>query len=108
MLLTGNSHGQDRRLKVRSQGLFTELPMVLATSTANLGAVFPLVLTACSHSQAQAASNAAPPPPGVTVAQVISRPLHHWDEFTGELEGVNTVEGQPRVSGFIGSVQLTE
>src|SRR6202451_2314936 len=108
MLLTGNSHRQDRRLKVRSQGLFTELPMVLRTSTGILAAICTIVLTACSHSQAQSASNAAPPPPGVTVAQVISRPLHHWDELTGELQAVNTVEVHPRVSGFIDSVQFIE
>jgi membrane fusion protein, multidrug efflux system len=82
--------------------------MVLRTSTAILAAICTLVLTACSHSQAQSASNAAPPPPGVTVAQVISRPLHHWDELTGELQAVNTVEVHPRVSGFIDSVQFIE
>jgi multidrug efflux system membrane fusion protein len=42
------------------------------------------------------------------VAEVISRPLHHWDELTGELQAVNTVEVHPRVSGFIDSVQFTE
>jgi membrane fusion protein, multidrug efflux system len=82
--------------------------MVLRTSTAILAAICTIVLTACGHSQAQSASNAAPPPPGVTVAQVISRPLHHWDELTGELQAVNTVEVHPRVSGFIDSVQFTE
>jgi multidrug efflux system membrane fusion protein len=82
--------------------------MVLRTSTAILAAISTLVLTACSHSQAQSASNAAPPPPAVTVAEVISRPLHHWDELTGELQAVNTVDVHPRVSGFIDSVQFTE
>jgi multidrug efflux system membrane fusion protein len=82
--------------------------MVLRTSTGILAAICTIVLTACSHSQAQSGSNAAPPPPGVTVAQVISRPLHHWDELTGELQAVNTVEVHPRVNGFIDSVQFTE
>ncbi len=82
--------------------------MLLRTSTAILATICTIVLTACSHSQAQSASNAAPPPPAVTVAEVISRPLHHWDELTGELQAVNTVEVHPRVSGFIDSVQFTE
>jgi hypothetical protein len=43
--------------------------------------------TACSHSRAQSASNVAPPP-AVTVAEVVGRPLHHWDELTGELQAV--------------------
>jgi len=82
--------------------------MVLRTSTAILATICTIVLAACSHSHAQSASNAAPPPPAVTVAEVISRPLHHWDELTGELQAVNTVEVHPRVSGFIDSVQFTE
>jgi membrane fusion protein, multidrug efflux system len=73
-----------------------------------LTAVGAAVLTACGHSHAQSASNAAPPPPAVTVAEVIARPLHHWDELTGELQAVNTVEVRPRVSGFIDSVEFIE
>lgn len=77
-------------------------------STSILSAICAAVLAACSHSQAQSASNAAPPPPEVTVAEVIARPLHHWAELTGQLQAVNTVDVHPRVSGFIDSVQFTE
>jgi membrane fusion protein, multidrug efflux system len=73
-----------------------------------LTAVGAAMLSACSHSHAQSASNAAPPPPSVTVAEVIARPLHHWDELTGELQAVNSVEVRPRVSGFIDSVEFIE
>src|ERR1700738_2909351 len=82
--------------------------MYLRTSSSILAAICSIVLTACSHSHAQSGSNAAPPPAAVTVAQVIARPLHHWDELTGELQAVNTVDVRPRVSGFIDSVQFTE
>jgi len=82
--------------------------MYLRTSSSILAAICSIVLTACGHSHAQSASNAAPPPASVTVAQVIARPLHHWDELTGELQAVNTVDVRPRVSGFIDSVQFTE
>jgi membrane fusion protein, multidrug efflux system len=82
--------------------------MYLRTSSSILAAICSTVLTACGHSHAQSASNAAPPPATVTVAQVIARPLHHWDELTGELQAVNTVDVRPRVSGFIDSVQFTE
>jgi multidrug efflux system membrane fusion protein len=82
--------------------------MYLRTSIPILAALCLSVLTACSHSQAQSGANVAPPPPAVTVAEVISRPLHHWDELTGELQAVNTVDVHPRVSGFIDSVQFTE
>jgi multidrug efflux system membrane fusion protein len=39
---------------------------------------------------------------------VIARPLRHWDELTGELQAVNTVEVRPRVSGFIDTVEFVE
>jgi len=82
--------------------------MYLRTSSSILAAICSIVLTACGHSHAQSAANAAPPPATVTVAQVLARPLHHWDELTGELQAVNTVDVRPRVSGFIDSVQFTE
>jgi multidrug efflux system membrane fusion protein len=72
-----------------------------------LSAICATVLAACGHSRAQSLPNAAPPPT-VSVAEVIARPLHHWDELTGELQAVNTVEVRPRVSGFIDTVQFTE
>src|SRR3979490_3078567 len=82
--------------------------MYLRTSSSILTAIGAIVLTSCGHSRAQSASNAAPPPPTVTVAQVLARPLHHWDDTRGELQAVNTVDVRPRVSGFIDSVQFTE
>jgi membrane fusion protein, multidrug efflux system len=81
--------------------------MPLRISTAILAAICAAVLASCSHSRAQSAVNVAPPP-AVTVAEVIARPLHHWDELTGELQAVDTVDVHPRVSGFIDSVQFTE
>ena len=81
--------------------------MHLRTSHSILAVICSTLLAACSHSRAQSAAAVAPPP-AVTVAQVIARPLHHWDELTGELQAVNTVEIHPRVNGFIDSVQFTE
>jgi membrane fusion protein, multidrug efflux system len=81
--------------------------MQLRRLTAILAAICATAVTACGHSRAQSAANVAPPP-AVTVAEVIARPLHHWDELTGELQAVDTVEVHPRVSGFIDSVQFTE
>jgi membrane fusion protein, multidrug efflux system len=42
--------------------------------------------------------------PEVTVATVIHRPLHEWQEFSGRLQAVNTVEVRPRVSGYVDRV----
>ena len=50
----------------------------------------------------------APPPPQVSVATVIERRVKDWDEFTGRLQAVETVEIRPRVSGYIDRVAFTE
>jgi multidrug efflux system membrane fusion protein len=50
----------------------------------------------------------APAAPEVTVAEVIHKPLHEWQEFSGRLQAVNTVEVRPRVSGYIDKVAFSE
>jgi RND family efflux transporter MFP subunit len=50
----------------------------------------------------------APPPPEVSVAQVLEKRVKDWDEFTGRLQAVETVEIRPRVSGYIDKVAFVE
>ena len=50
----------------------------------------------------------APPPPQVSVAQVLEKRVKDWDEFTGRLQAIETVEIRPRVSGYIDKVAFTE
>jgi membrane fusion protein, multidrug efflux system len=64
-----------------------------------------LALAGCAHSSAQPGE---PPPPKVSVAEVVFRDVTEWDEFTGRLEAVNTVAIRPRVSGFVSSVRFRE
>lgn len=75
--------------------------------TLSVLAVVSATLSACARNEA--ATNAgAPPPPQVTVAQVISKPVTEFDEFTGRFEAIDRVEIRPRVSGYISSVNFTE
>jgi multidrug efflux pump subunit AcrA (membrane-fusion protein) len=46
------------------------------------------------------------PPAPVTLAQVEQRELVEWEEFTGRVEAVETVELKPRVSGYITQVHF--
>jgi len=57
---------------------------------------------------AAASTPAAPPTPGVEVAPVVSEPLRQWDDFTGRLEAIQSVEVRPRVGGYIDAVRLPE
>jgi membrane fusion protein, multidrug efflux system len=67
-----------------------------------------LLFSATGHSRAkpQSALNAALPE--VTVAEVIHRPLREWQEFSGRLQAVNTVEIRPRVSGYVDRVAFED
>ncbi len=49
-----------------------------------------------------------PPPPQVTVAAALEREINEWDEFTGRMQAVETVEMRPRVSGYIEKVVFAE
>ena len=49
-----------------------------------------------------------PPPPAVSVAKVVARDVQPWDEFTGRISAVETVELRPRVSGYIERVAFEE
>ena len=75
--------------------------------TLSVLAVVSATLSACGRNEA-ATNAAAPPPPQVTVAQVISKPVTEFDEFTGRFEAIERVEVRPRVSGYISSVNFTE
>jgi RND family efflux transporter MFP subunit len=75
--------------------------------TLSVLAVVSATLSACARNEA-ATNAAAPPPPQVTVAQVISKPVTEFDEFTGRFEAIDRVEIRPRVSGYISSVNFTE
>jgi RND family efflux transporter MFP subunit len=44
----------------------------------------------------------------VTVAEVFSRDVSEWDEFTGRVEAVHTVAVRPRVSGYVSAVRFEE
>lgn len=49
-----------------------------------------------------------PPPPEVSVATVLSKPVRAWDEFTGRVAAVQTVDLRPRVSGYVQRVAYQE
>jgi membrane fusion protein, multidrug efflux system len=64
-----------------------------------------ITLNACGKS---GGPQGPPPPPQVSVAQVLEKRVKDWDEFTGRLQAVETVEIRPRVSGYIDKVAFTE
>jgi multidrug efflux system membrane fusion protein len=68
--------------------------------------VIALAVVGCGS---QAAPGAAmPPPPEVSVATVLTKQVREWDDFTGRISAVETVELRPRVSGYVNRVAFKE
>ena len=63
---------------------------------------------AVTHDGEAPAEAGALPPPTVSVAKVVEREFQPWDEFTGRISAVETVELRPRVSGYIERVAYEE
>ncbi len=49
-----------------------------------------------------------PPPPEVNVAKVLEREINDWDEFSGRLQAIESVEVRPRVTGYVDRVAFRE
>lgn len=75
-------------------------------TTFGVSALALAVLTACSGSHAEEAG--MPPPPEVSAAPVLIKQVSQWDEFSGRVEAVQSVELRPRVSGYIDKVNYVE
>jgi multidrug efflux system membrane fusion protein len=67
--------------------------------------VMATVITACSNSHADAPP---PPPPEVDAAQVVTKSVRQWDEFTGRIAAIGAVDIRPRVSGYIDRIAFKE
>lgn len=65
-----------------------------------------MLLSACARAGAQPSNMQAPPK--IDVAQVVSRDVVEWDDFTGRLEAVNSVAIRPRVSGYVAAIRFDE
>jgi RND family efflux transporter MFP subunit len=66
-----------------------------------------LGLAGCEPSQSQT-SNAAPPPPQVTVARPVTKTVADQDEYVGRFVAVDAIEVRARVSGYLSSVHFKD
>ena len=61
-----------------------------------------LIVVACNKS----AENKGPPALPVNVVTVVEKEVNEWDEFTGRLDPVESVDIRPRVSGYITEIHF--
>ena len=81
------------------------LPPMRAGLSAIAMVAMATVIAACSNSQAEAP---LPPPPEVDAAQVVTKSVRQWDEFTGRIAAIGAVDIRPRVSGYIDRIAFKE
>jgi RND family efflux transporter MFP subunit len=62
-------------------------------------------MASCGKAPQEASSGQMPPAP-VTIAPVEQKKLVEWEEFTGRVEPLETVDLRPRVSGYITDVRF--
>ncbi|MGH8752669.1 MAG: efflux RND transporter periplasmic adaptor subunit [Burkholderiales bacterium] len=79
-------------------------PVVLA----GLAACFIAILAGCDSSSNAKPANPGPPVAVVTVSLPIAKDVVEWDEYTGRLEAVQTVEVRARVNGYISQVNFKD
>jgi len=60
----------------------------------------------CGSSDAPGAKPNQPPSPKVKIAQPLSQEVSEWDEYTGRIEAVNSVDVRARVNGYLQKVNF--
>lgn len=76
-----------------------------ALAATGLAAAVALAVAGCDS---RAHDSAMPPPPEVGVAAVLSEPVQDWNDATGRVSAVESVELRPRVSGYVQRVAYAE
>ncbi len=93
---SGAPHGRAHRASLHA-------PLAVLT----LASLIAVAVSACGSSEA-APGAGMPPPPDVSVATVLNKPVHQWDSFNGRVTAVESVELRPRVSGYVQRVAFKE
>ncbi|MEN4904380.1 efflux RND transporter periplasmic adaptor subunit [Luteimonas sp. TWI1437] len=82
------------------------IPILTRALAGSLLAAAIAVTVAGCDSRAESAS--PPPPPEVGVAAVLAEPVKDWNDATGRIAAVESVELRPRVSGYVERVAYAE
>jgi multidrug efflux system membrane fusion protein len=79
-----------------------------ALGALTLAAAIGLSLASSGCASRASESAGMPPPAQVSAADVLVREVHPWDEYTGRIAAVDSVELRPRVSGYVERVAFRE
>ncbi|HEY6281374.1 MAG TPA: efflux RND transporter periplasmic adaptor subunit [Burkholderiales bacterium] len=86
--------------------MIDRIPSAVEKCSLFVAFTFLSLLSACGPNAP--ATPASPPLPAVTVARPIAKEVVEWDEYTGRLEAVETVEVRARVSGYLTKINFKD
>jgi multidrug efflux system membrane fusion protein len=74
----------------------------------NLGWLFffAMVLIGCGSKEVATVNKAQMPTPNVKIAQPLTQDVTEWDDYTGRIEAVSSVDVRARVSGYLEKVNF--
>ena len=84
----------------------TRRPATMMRWSLGLFFFFLLSLMACSNKDEATANKPQMPVPNVKIAQALSQDVTAWDEYTGRIEAVSSVDVRARVSGYLEKVNF--
>jgi len=100
--------------KSPSTALFSETVgghVFLSMRRALLAGLAAIALTGtvgCQQAEAPTGKPPEGPPPNIKIAQPLSQDVTEWDEYTGRIEAVESVEIRARVSGYLDKVNFKD
>jgi len=65
-----------------------------------------MAMAGCDKQTGSGAKPAQPQPPSVKIAQPLAQDVTEWDEYTGRIEAVSSVDVRARVSGYLEKVNF--
>src|SRR3977135_4285510 len=95
-----------RGVELRATLLRRTSPLLRKGDVMKLVVSLGLVLLLIAEVGCKKATAPAPGPLPVNVVTVVEKEVNEWDEFTGRLEAVESVEIRPRVSGYITEIHF--
>ncbi len=84
------------------------LPYLRLSNIGVLAGLLCLALTACNNASTPTnTAPPAPPPPKVKITQAVTQDVTEWDDFTGRIAAVESVDVKARVSGYLDNVSFS-
>ena len=85
---------------------YTHRPAAVSHRNQGLFFFFTLILMGCGSKDDTTVNKVQMPVPNVKIAQPLTQDVTEWDDYTGRIEAVSSVDIRARVSGYLETVNF--